>query len=904
MHDSNGIPETHDDVTDISYSILVDKRKPAKDRSFVKIQQRRKHKWVDDTSVNYCYDCRAKFTTILRKHHCIAKGTLVATIDNISAPIENILVGTHIPSWDKNKCDIVNGRVAAHLDQGHEPCMVLTLEDGRELIATSDHKILSIISGSKSAPKYVMMKELTTDHKVICLTDQPSMGGEKYCSLPVVSVTEHKNSEPIHVYDLSVPKYTSFVANGIVVHNCRLCASIFCASCSSHRCKIPERFGKLPEANTGIVSKCVNTLLHRSTKVRVCNACYDKVQQMNLMMKEHRIDVFDVLIIQHRLDLKDLKKCGTVCKLWQLLSNYYLSTFRELQYTLPNYKHTRVEKALLIGNVQYFVGHSKWIVQCFKSLSYNDYHDRQTAKKCLRILMDGQMRVPTVACKPTLMCTGDCSRKFDISDLLTLLSDKVQMSSIREIAIDQISKAPLAQIQHVLPHLVYQMRHCEHCQDFENKSIGKLLVTLATQNPQKSKQKVLFIFQCKLYWQLYIYTKSKQNGHIYQYFLDYFMDQLKRIDPASFEMLAKVQKLTKALNKLPKYYTESDVRDALRGHTKHLILPSSQLRLRKVSRSRILLSEIQILGSATRPVIIPVEYANEEESQIVNYLWKREDVRKDQLIMNVITLMKLLLRQKLKLDGNIQTYEIIPTGCDSGIIEMVDDCETLYKICQKSNFSILNFVIEKNPTTKVGVLRDRFVNSCASYCVITYLLGIGDRHLENIMVRNDGTLFHIDFSYILGFEPMTKPIGNSGMRISKDMVDALGGPKSKDYQKFLDLCHFIYNSLRRYTNLFAHLILILVNQDPPIQNSVQFTEEIIYREIIQRFIPGETVEDAKVSLYHQIENSSRSTYTHTVNVVNDWFHYQNREGTLRDFIGGAKGLAKGVINAFNGYFDQ
>ncbi len=36
---------------------------------------------------------------------------------------------------------------------------------------------------------------------------------------------------------------------------------------------------------------------------------------------------------------------------------------------------------------------------------------------------------------------------------------------------------------------------------------------------------------------------------------------------------------------------------------------------------------------------------------------------------------------------------------------------------------------------------DKFVRSCAFYCVATYVLGVGDRHPSNIMVTRDGHLF-------------------------------------------------------------------------------------------------------------------------------------------------------------------
>lgn len=99
---------------------------------------------------------------------------------------------------------------------------------------------------------------------------------------------------------------------------------------------------------------------------------------------------------------------------------------------------------------------------------------------------------------------------------------------------------------------------------------------------------------------------------------------------------------------------------------------------------------------------------------------------------------------------------------------------------------------------------DAYIKSCAGYCAITYILGVGDRHLDNLLLHQSGHFFHCDYSYILGSDPKKYlPV-----RISEEMVNGMGGKKSDNYVMFLALTCAAFLTLRRPEN--ARYLLSLV----------------------------------------------------------------------------------------------
>ncbi|XP_039583710.1 phosphatidylinositol 4,5-bisphosphate 3-kinase catalytic subunit delta isoform isoform X3 [Passer montanus] len=175
--------------------------------------------------------------------------------------------------------------------------------------------------------------------------------------------------------------------------------------------------------------------------------------------------------------------------------------------------------------------------------------------------------------------------------------------------------------------------------------------------------------------------------------------------------------------------------------------------------AEVCVDQCTFMDSKMKPLWIV--FNNEETGRGgVGIIFKNgDDLRQDMLTLQMIQLMDILWKQE-GLDLRMTPYGCLSTGDKTGLIEVVMHSDTIANIqLNKSNMvataafnkdALLNWLKSKNPGDALEQAIEEFTLSCAGYCVATYVLGIGDRHSDNIMVRETGQLFHIDFGHFLG----------------------------------------------------------------------------------------------------------------------------------------------------------
>ena len=161
----------------------------------------------------------------------------------------------------------------------------------------------------------------------------------------------------------------------------------------------------------------------------------------------------------------------------------------------------------------------------------------------------------------------------------------------------------------------------------------------------------------------------------------------------------------------------------------------------------------------------------------------------------------------------LNTYEIISTGNDSGLVEMVNDSLSLDQLKHKiDHISLSDFFLHYfgngNPNSEnYKKAIKNYLASLAGYSLVCYFLQIKDRHNGNILIDNQGHLIHIDFGFLLSNSPGKGiKFETAPFKLSRDFLDVMGGTTGKTFEEFKKLMKKGFTAVNKH----RHKISILV----------------------------------------------------------------------------------------------
>ncbi|KAE8411332.1 kinase-like domain-containing protein [Aspergillus pseudocaelatus] len=416
--------------------------------------------------------------------------------------------------------------------------------------------------------------------------------------------------------------------------------------------------------------------------------------------------------------------------------------------------------------------------------------------------------------------------EIDVDDALELLGPTFDNPAVRSYAVERLRKADDEELLLYLLQLVQALKYEENSNNdtedaAHDSSLANFLITRAANN---------FKLGSYFHWYLMVECDDTSPGtlsaqrRLFARVEYYFMADLEQVHPEHRKTLLRQGELVAVLSKIAKDLRFS--RDSrplkIEKLKKYLKDPKNELVHIEPPLPLPIDPEISVTGcfpddsnvfkSTLSPLLITFKTS---EGQKYPILFKvGDDLRQDQLVIQIIILMDRLL-QKENLDLKLTPYRILATNATAGAVQFIPSA-SLSAISAKHR-SVLAYLQANNPdeSEPLGVRKetmDTYIKSCAGYCVITYLLGVGDRHLENLLLAPDGHFFHADFGFILGRDP--KPFAPM-MKLCKEMVEGMGGTTSPHYLQFKQYCFTAYTTLRKSANLILNLFSLMVDANIP-----------------------------------------------------------------------------------------
>jgi hypothetical protein len=542
-------------------------------------------------------------------------------------------------------------------------------------------------------------------------------------------------------------------------------------------------------------------IVNKQSKQRVCAPCAVEIDQT----EQNEILILTCLHLP--VSFAHLYVLRLVGKRWNYAVNYILGIYRGIQYKLPGDRYTLQEMIFLKVHWHEFNEHSQLLVHAISAfhqfkmpLSLVQYHRKPTPCRLL-------------------LCSRTCSPQLSIGGIIQL-RHVLHNVQIQRWIVQTWQKMNITTHLNMMFWWLHISLECP-------RLFREGLVILAS---HKIELFYALVFECEL-------VKNKKNISL----LIAMKKELFGLVPNNWvQDIQNSMVFAKKLRKLSIVFKPAS----------YAGMPPVRL---PWNPSELVcgLDVIKQFNSSCKPTVIIITLTNGKK---IKCLLKNEDVRTDRLAMVIGYFINNLCTPI------VQTYTVFPITIGFGCITMIPDVETLYAINETT--TVLNYILSNNGNENIQTVRGRFIKSCAGACLLAFILGLRDRHLQNILVQKNGVLTHIDFGYILGKDPKYL---NTKMRITTGMIDAMGGRLSEGYQRFVELISESYSKIRLHSSLFFHLL----SAESHIFKDRKRSTLVIKNHCQTVFFPGLFNETAELLVENIVEESSTETlYTQ----VCDLFH--------------------------------
>ncbi|KAI0027323.1 atypical/PIKK/PI3K protein kinase [Vararia minispora EC-137] len=474
--------------------------------------------------------------------------------------------------------------------------------------------------------------------------------------------------------------------------------------------------------------------------------------------------------------------------------------------------------------------------------------------------------------------------EIDMDDALELLGPSMVDSRVRAFAVKQLSRADDEELQLYLLQLVQALkfesaasetrssRSTSSAISYDDSGLADFLVARAIQN---------FVLGNSLYWYLVVELALQKDDRVmskmYYRIMFKFQEQLELASDESIKQRRDIMKrqgelvatLAKRANEIrlskdPRQKKVEKLR-AFLSDPKHGILSMPALPLplnAQVIITGVVPEKSTVFSSNMFPLLL--WFTTSEGGEFPVIFKDGDDMRQDQLVIQLFTLMYRLLRRE-NLDLKLTPYNVLATGPSQGMVQFVPS--KAIRVIVEEHGTLLNYLRAHYPDEgSVGTygvepsVIDTFVRSCAGYCVVTYLLGVGDRHLDNLLVAPDGHFFHVDFGYILGKDPKPFP---PEVKVCQEMIDGMGGAQSSHYARFKSYCFTGFSILRKSANLILNLVALMA--DAGIQDII---DRNVHEQLQDKFMPR-LDEEAALKHFETLLNEN-SYFTKVVDRIHDF----------------------------------